>query len=151
MRVKVTSVFAAPAERVAAAVKTSALLLHVAAPLIVFRSLEPEGFPDIWPPGPHQVSMRAFGILPLGRQTIHIELHEAGPDLWRVRDKGSGQLVPVWDHWIAIRPRADGSCDYEDVVEVQAGVLTPFIWAFAAVFYRWRQSRWRSLIRAGRV
>jgi hypothetical protein len=151
MRVRVATILDVAAERAAAAVKTPALLLHVAAPLLSFRSLEPGGFPEVWVEGPHQVSMAAFGIVPLGRQTIGIELHEDGPDVWRVRDKGSGQLVRVWDHWITITRRADGACDYEDVVDVEAGVLTPAIWLYAQIFYRWRQSRWRGLIRAGRL
>lgn len=151
MQVRVASVFDAPPEAVAAAVKTSALLRHVASPLIVFRSHEPGGFPEFWPEGAHEVSMHAFGLLPLGRQTIRIELYDAGPDVWRVRDNGGGQLVSTWDHWIQIHRRADGRTDYEDCVTVAAGVLTPFIWAFAALFYRWRHHRWRGLIRAGKV
>jgi hypothetical protein len=33
-----------------------------------------------------------------------------------------------------------------DTVEVRAGVLTPFIWLFAQLFYRHRQRRWRALV-----
>lgn len=32
-------------------------------------------------------------------------------------------------------------------VEIRAGVLTPLVWLFAQVFFRYRQMRWRSLLK----
>ena len=37
----------------------------------------------------------------------------------------------------------------EPVLSFRAGVLTPFIWLFAQLFYRHRQSRWRRLVANG--
>jgi hypothetical protein len=49
---------------------------------------------------------------------------------------------------ITIEPNAAGVV-YRDRVEVRAGVLTPFIWVFAQIFYRHRQRRWRRLAANG--
>lgn len=38
-------------------------------------------------------------------------------------------------------------CHYSDVVDIEAGALTPVVAAFAALFYRYRQRRWRRLAR----
>jgi hypothetical protein len=126
-----------------------ALLLHIAAPLVRFRSLEPSGFPPLWTDGEqHKVDMRLFGLLPIGRQTIHIDLTQHDPDELLLRDRGSGQLVRTWDHLISLSAQGDGAL-YRDNVRIEAGALTPFIWLFAAIFYRWRQHRWRALVRRG--
>jgi hypothetical protein len=88
-----------------------------------------------------------FGILPMGRQWIRLELpppDTEAPDHVQVRDNGTGDLIQVWDHWITIRPDGDGTL-YEDRVIVQAGLLTPAVWLFALGFYAWRQWRWRRL------
>lgn len=128
---------------------TPRLLRHVAFPLLVFRSREPGGFPERWPEGEHRVFMFLFGIVPFGSQTIAVS-HGVAEDgtVW-VRDNGHGFLVRVWDHRIEIKPGPDGTTRYCDTADIKAGLLTVFVWAFAHIFYRWRQARWRALARGG--
>ncbi len=151
MIVEVSTRLDAPPERVWEHVQTPRLLQHVAAPLVVFRSRERGGFPQTWSNGPHRVWMFAFGFVPLGPQTVGIEIgpHESG--VYRVRDNGSGLLAKTWDHLITIKPDAHDPNHtlYTDHVRIAAGLLTPFVWAFSMVFYRWRQVRWRGLVRRG--
>lgn len=45
--------------------------------------------------------------------------------------------------------RPDGRVAIFDRVEVKAGLLTPFIWAYASLFYHYRQHRWRRLVEGG--
>jgi hypothetical protein len=152
MKLRIASIFDAPPERVWDEVRTTRLLRHVAAPLIVFDPVEPPVLPEIWPEGRHRVRMRALGILPIGRQWIVTSMpdpEEHARGVYRIRDEGSGDLVRVWDHRIVIRARPDGRTDYADEVEVHAGLLTPVVWLFAHVFYRYRQARWRRLIARG--
>jgi hypothetical protein len=63
-----------------------------------------------------------------------------------VRDNGHGDLPRKWDHRITLVPQPGGGTLYTDRVEVGAGVLTPFVWLFAGMFYRHRQRRWRRLV-----
>lgn len=146
MRVQRTSVFDASAERVWAEVQTSRLLMHVAAPLIVFAPAGGARLPDVWTPGRYRVWMWLFGILPMGRQWVCIEHIDVPPGHYGIRDNGAGDLVRIWDHVITIEPMDEGRCRYTDRVDVKAGLLTPFIWVFARVFYGHRQRRWRALI-----
>ena len=64
-----------------------------------------------------------------------------------MRDNGRGDLAKRWDHRITIEGTDQGTTQYTDRVEVEAGLLTPGVWAFAQLFYRYRQARWRRLVR----
>lgn len=130
-------------------VRTSALLLHVAAPLIRFTPMGGAQFPAIWEPGEYRAWMWLFGVIPVGWQAVVISEPPAEGDTRFIRDNGYGPLIKRWDHWIAIAPREGGTTHYTDRVEIDAGLLTPLIAAFARVFYAHRQRRWRALARTG--
>lgn len=146
VRVKLTTDLDVPAERAWAEVRTSRLLDHVAAPLQAFEPVEPPVLPDVWQEGRYLVRLRMFGVLPIGMQWIVISFPDASPERYQLRDNGHGSLVSTWDHLITIEPLAADRCRYTDEVEVRAGLLTPFVWAFARLFYAHRQRRWRRLV-----
>lgn len=127
-------------------VRRSALLHYVAHPLIRFR---PEtSFPSVWQPGSYETKLYLLGLIPMGRQTIRIELPDGPADgSFRVRDNGQGHLAHTWDHWITIEPLSANRCRYTDRVTIRAGFITPFVWLFALSFYVWRQYRWQRLVR----
>jgi hypothetical protein len=149
MRVIVRTMIDAPAEEVWARLRTSALLRHVAAPLLRFKPLSPPTLPEVWTEGDYVVGMYAFGVLPLGKQRIGIRILADHGWPRRIRDDGGGRLVPVWRHDIQVSPAAPDRTLYCDEVEIRAGLLTPGVWLFAQLFYRWRQHRWRRLARTG--
>jgi len=126
-------------------------LTHIARPLVVFRPVDPPQLPEIWSAGEYIVSMWIFGVLPFGRQTVGIEFHDSHPEApvgaRLLRDNGSGQMIRLWDHWIFVSRHPEGGTAYTDRVEIRAGLLTPGVWLFASVFYRWRQTRWRAMLR----
>jgi len=127
-------------------VKTSRLLRYVAAPLIVFKPISYSGFPTEWHEGTHWVKLFLWGIIPMGKQAIVISYpspREA--DTFVLRDNGHSALIKTWDHLITVQPCEGGTC-YTDRVDVKAGVLTPFVWLFARIFYAHRQRRWRHLV-----
>lgn len=148
-RIELTTELDAPAERVWAELQTPRLLNHVVKPVLYFRPVSPAQWPDRWEARRYRVQMLGFGVLPLGRQWVDISFPSGEPPVRVVRDNGRGDLVTVWDHWIEIAPLADGRTRYTDRVFVEAGLLTPFVWLFALLFYAHRQSRWRALVRSG--
>lgn len=77
-------------------------------------------------------------------------LHDVEGTDWpkRLRDNGHSVLISKWDHWVTVTPGPNGGTNYSDEVEVSAGALTPFIWAFAQIFYWHRQRRWRGLAKS---
>lgn len=126
-------------------VMTPALLCYVVAGLMKFRPIDPAIFPDRWAPGKYVVSMLAFHLIPIGRQVVGIELPQDN-EKWYLRDNGSGSIARVWDHFIFIDPEGEGT-RYVDYVRIDAGILTWPVVLYATLFYRYRQWRWRKLVR----
>jgi len=122
------------------------LMLHIAKPLVTFTAVEPPQFPAMWADGTYRVSMRLFGIIPLGRQAIVISHPPA--DIFTLRDNGYSALIQTWDHVITIAPSGSGTL-YRDQITIKAGLLTPFVWLFAQLLFHHRQRRWRQLASAG--
>lgn len=130
-------------------VRTSALLLHVAAPLIRFTPKGPDPFPNIWQPGEYRAWVWLFSIIPAGWQAVVISEPAPQGATRFIRDNGYSPLIRRWDHWITIAPGAGGTTSYTDRVEIEAGLLTPIIAGFARLFYAHRQRRWRALAKSG--
>jgi ligand-binding SRPBCC domain-containing protein len=140
----------APPSKVWAAVERPATMAHVAAPLVIFRT--PRGHPPLperWTEGRWRVSLQLFGLLPVGGQWIGIEPPDRRGDAWFLRDNGVGDLIHKWDHRIMIEPDGTGGTRYTDSLDIEAGLLTPFIWLFAYGLFAWRQRRLRVLAERG--
>lgn len=136
-----------PPDEVWQRVLTPELLFHIAAPLVRFRLLKGD-CPVQWADGSsYLASVKLFGFLSFGPQWIVPSQHidQAVPWPKKLRDNGHSSLIKTWDHWITVEPDGENGTRYRDEVEVKAGLLTPFIWAFAQIFYRHRQRRWRAL------
>jgi hypothetical protein len=127
---------------------TTRLLRYVARPLVVFEALDPPALPGRWEQRRYEVRLWIFGVVPLGRQTIDLSWTHRSRENLELRDNGRGGLISRWDHRITIRPAGEGTL-YTDRVEVQAGPLTPLVWAFAWIFFRHRHRRWQRLVRSG--
>ena len=59
----------------------------------------------------------------------------------------SGEMIHTWNHSMLVKPLSSDRCVYPDHVELNAGVLTPLVWTFASLFYRYRHWRWHKLLR----
>ncbi len=132
---------------VEAHLRTSRLLIYVAFPLVKFIPYGATRLPDVWEEGTYWVSLRLLGFVPFGKQAVVISYPES-PSSFSVRDNGHSMLIKKWDHRITIDPSGTGTL-YRDHVIIEAGVFTFFIWAFAQIFYRHRQRRWRQLVASG--
>lgn len=150
MKVSRSTHIALKPETVWAEVQTAGLLQHITWPLVRFEPVSSTSFDRFRPGGRYQLKLRLFGIIPFGTQWIVTSLHEADDTEWpkRLRDNGRSALISKWDHWITVTPDPNGGTHYSDDVDVSAGFLTPFIWAFAQIFYWHRQRRWRGLAKS---
>lgn len=83
------------------------------------------------------------GVLPFSQHRITIE--RIDPAARTMSSDEGGGLIRSWGHRITVTPIGPGRCRYEDEIDIDAGPLTPAVSAFAAVFYRLRQRRWRRL------
>jgi hypothetical protein len=101
-----------------------------------------ESFPERWTAGAVIVG-RAYklGVAPIGEHTLRFE--RVDPKSRQIATRERNYFVRQWDHVISVRATADGRTRYSDEVKIDAGLLTPFVWLFAQVFYRHRHRRWR--------
>ena len=87
----------------------------------------------------------AFHLIPAYRHTIEIaEVDEAGKT---VRTHEHGGILKAWNHTLHVEPIDEHSSRYSDTVDIDAGVATVFVAAVARGIYRYRQRRWRKLVR----
>ena len=138
-------------EWVAAQLQSTAVFRHITAPLVRFTRPGGAPWPSHWSPGDLPLQMWLLGLLPMGSQTVRISIEPAAQDgAWpTLRDNGEGTLMRRWDHRITLQPMPDGRTLYTDDIDVVARhlpwLMTPLSAAFAQVFYRHRQRRWRQL------
>ena len=128
-------------------VKSPDLLCYVAAPLVTFTPVAPPEFPSTWEEGTYWVSLKLFGVLPLGRQAVVVSYPETS-DGFSMRDNGYSAMIKRWEHSITIKASGDGTL-YRDRIRVEAGVLTAVVWVFVHIFFAHRQRRWRRLVARG--
>ena len=139
--ISVSTELAAPAEAVWAAVRTPEAFVHVARGMLRYPAAERHGRP--WRAGDDIVGWTwLFGVLPFSRHRLVVVRVDDG-DRTLETNEGGG-IVRTWDHRIVVEPHGD-RCRYEDRIDIDAGPLTLAIAGFAAVFYRYRQRRWRRL------
>ena len=92
-----------------------------------------------------RVKLLFFGFIPAWMHEIRIvRLDETQREIETAEHGGS---VKKWNHRITVDERGPYRSHYTDEIEIGAGALTPLIWAYAQLFYRYRQWRWRRLAR----
>jgi hypothetical protein len=91
-----------------------------------------------------ETRLRFFHLLPGWSHSLRVVRVDACARHLESEERGGP--VRRWDHRIALQPLSEHRCRYVDEIEIEAGALTAFVWAFAQLFYRYRQMRWRRLI-----
>ena len=135
---------AAPADITWQALKTPHAFVHVATGMLRYPAAERLDRP--W-----QVSDQLggwtflFGVFPFSYH--HLTVSSIDDDARVLVSDEHGGLVRSWHHELVVTPIDDTSCAYEDRVDIDAGVFTSVVAAFALAFYRHRQRRWRRLAR----
>jgi len=87
-----------------------------------------------------------FGVLPITRHRILVD--ELSDNTRTLVTREGGGLIREWNHTIIVVPVDANTCEYRDRVEIDAGVFTPIVAAYARWMYRTRQRRWVQLAHA---
>lgn len=120
-------------------------LMYVASPILKFRPQKGYSLPDKWIIGTeYKLRISSFGIIPLGNHFIR--LVELNQETKRIVSNEHGMLTRVWNHTITFNEIDDQTIRYTDEIEIEAGIMTLFIWLFAHIFYRHRQRKWKALL-----
>jgi hypothetical protein len=87
-----------------------------------------------------------FHVLPAWTHSIRVV--RVDEQAREILTSENGGPVENWGHLIRVQHGPEpGRSRYTDQIDIRAGVLTPLVWAYAHVFYRYRQARWRRLAR----
>jgi hypothetical protein len=140
MRVALTTELDVSPDALWEAVLRTDTLRYVARGLIGFRTGE---LPELWATG-QQVTARLmlFHVLPLWRHTLVVRRVDRAERVIESEERGGP--IRRWDHRVVVAADGGGA-RYTDIIDLEAGALTTFIWLFARLFYRHRQRRWRGL------
>jgi hypothetical protein len=141
----------APVEAVRDALARPSVMVAVTRPFLVYRSLDPAGFPERWTPGlPHPIAADLFGLVPGG--STHVAITDYAVDGVPVqRDDGGGTsgLFARMDmrHRMAATPLPDGMTLLVDrlTYRMRPWVLGMALWPGMWVIWQWRAARMRAL------
>ena len=143
MVVRISTSLNTSAERAWVAVKQTVTLTYVTRGLLGFAR---DAFPEEWREGAVvQTRLFLFGLIPLWVHELRlVRVDDANRELYT---NERGGVISEWNHLIRVEPQSGTGCRYTDRVEIKAGLLTPVIWLYAQIFYRYRQMRWHGLAR----
>jgi ligand-binding SRPBCC domain-containing protein len=142
--VRVSTLLDAPPERVWELVKRADTFLYVTRPFLGFTGV------DEWPETLAEgeglgARLLGFGFIPLWRhEIVLVRLDDEAREIYTNEHGGP---VRKWNHRITVEA-ANGRSRYTDEIEIGAGIFTPMTWLFASLFFRYRQMRWRRLVRS---
>ena len=133
----------APPEKVWELVKRADTFLYVTRPFLGVGGV------DEWPETLDEGEsfggrLLGFGFIPLWRHELTlVRMDDATREIYTNEHGGP---VKKWNHRITVEA-AGGGTRYTDEIEI-GGLSAAPTWLFAALFFRYRQYRWRKLVRS---
>ena len=138
-----TSVFPASKEEVFCKLQKLSLLQYIAKPYATFTPVGEQI--SVWKAGASSAyKLRLFGIIPFGTHKINVVSFDMDEGIYTHE---GNEYVPVWNHRIVLKEKGDKQCLYSDIVEIDAGWKTLFVYLWAKSFYVHRQRRWIKLLK----
>ena len=125
-------------------VKKSSTLIFITKGLLSFS--DNDHFPAEWVEDSTVASrLRFFGLIPAWKHQLHFQ--KVSDSELEITTEEQGGIVSKWKHRIKISSMHKGATSlYSDEIEIEAGLLTPIVWLYANLFYRYRQLRWKRLV-----
>ena len=140
-----TSIFPASKEIVFGKLQRLELLQHIAKPYATFTPIGERI--SVWESGKSTAyKFKLFGIIPFGLHTINVLSFDLEDGVYT--HEGNVH-VPVWNHRIVLYGLPDNRCLYTDIVKIDAGWKTLFVYLWAKCFYAHRQRKWIKLLKEG--
>ena len=89
-----------------------------------------------------KLHLKLFCIIPLGIHTIRVIRFDKN----EIFTNESNKFIPVWNHRIYLKALNNCQTEYTDMVEINAGRKTFFVYLWAKLFYSHRQRKWKKLL-----
>ena len=91
-----------------------------------------------------EFGFKLFGIIPFGIHTIKVIRFSLEEGIFT---EETNVHVPVWNHEIVLERIDESTTKYTDIVEIDAGWKTIFVYIWAVCFYAHRQRKWKRLLK----
>ena len=138
--VQVSTVLDAPSENIWKTVLKYSTLRRVMKGLIHFSGAMPE---DLKTGDQFRVRLWFFHFIPAWKHLLTVSMVDE--ERHQIYTEERGGLVRKWNHLIEVSALPDGRTRYVDRIEIEAGVLTSVVAAWAKFQYTYRQRRWKAL------
>ncbi|MGN0667556.1 MAG: hypothetical protein ACI4KF_13685 [Huintestinicola sp.] len=144
MTVKKASVFPASKEVIFEKLQKLKSLQYIAYPYATFTPMD--GIDElIWEEdSTSSFKFKMFGVIPFGIHTINVVRFGRDEGIYTIE---GNKYVPVWNHEIILEEIDELHTKYTDIVSIEAGWKTVFVYLWAKAFYSHRQKKWLKLLK----
>ena len=142
IRITVSSQFPTNIDKVWNKIQDIETLRYIAKPKVKFNLIGV--LPSQWKAGDiYHFKTWMHGFIPIGKHTIKVISIER--DKGKIYTNEHNRIISIWNHLIIMQDINNSETDYTDIVDIYAGILTPFIAWWSIKYYKHRQKKWRSL------
>ena len=144
LTVKKSSVFPAAKDEIFRRLQKLKTLQYIAHPYATFKSVDDTEELTWQEDSAFAFHFKLFALIPFGVHTIKVIQFDIEKGIYT---QEGNKHVPVWNHKIILEKINENTTKYTDIVEIQAGWKTLFVYLWANSFYTHRQRKWKRLLK----
>lgn len=144
LTVKKSSVFPAAKDEIFRRLQKLKTLQYIAHPYATFKSVDDTEELTWQEDSAFAFHFKLFALIPFGVHTIKVIQFDIEKGIYT---QEGNKHVPVWNHKIILEKIDENTTKYTDIVEIQAGWKTLFVYLWANCFYSHRQRKWKRLLK----
>ena len=144
LTVKKSSVFPAAKDEIFRRLQKLKTLQYIAHPYATFKSVDDTEELTWQEDSAFAFHFKLFALIPFGVHTIKVIQFDIEKGIYT---QEGNKHIPVWNHKIILEKINENTTKYTDLVEIQAGWKTLFVYLWANSFYAHRQRKWKRLLK----
>lgn len=144
LTVKKSSVFPAAKDEIFRRLQKLKTLQYIAHPYATFKSVDDTEELTWQEDSAFAFHFKLFALIPFGVHTIKVIQFDIEKGIYT---QEGNKHVPVWNHKIILEKIDENTTKYTDIVEIQAGWKTLFVYLWANCFYSHRKKKWKRLLK----
>lgn len=144
LTVKKSSVFPAAKDEIFRRLQKLKTLQYIAHPYATFKSVDDTEELTWQEDSAFAFHFKLFALIPFGVHTIKVIQFDIEKGIYT---QEGNKHVPIWNHKIILEKIDENTTKYTDIVEIQAGWKTLFVYLWANCFYAHRQRKWKRLLK----
>ncbi len=141
-QIEITGILPHSASVVWSRVITSEFILNMSYPAFRYEILAPAPAPERFQNGQYQMRAVALGFLPIDRQdVVSTVVADDTRGIYIIHNVSKGSPYS-WDHKIALFAQTDGTCRYEDGIDIFGGPAPAAFRLITQAIFQMRRRNW---------